>query len=186
MIGYLPEIFIRSNQKRMYEYDLTMRAMLAQKHCEYSMTIYNVPMFENILECEKKATTDIYVVSDDDIIPSRADTVRRLCEKMDEHPEIGIMGLAWHPALSPDSFAAWTKEEIEWKLWEVDHVGGITAIRRGILEDMGDRPNTLLAIGDDKLIANVIRKKGYKVAIWLDDCFYHIGEGKSTVWGQQS
>lgn len=171
------DIIMRTNNKRPYETHLTCEALLPD------MIVNDFPPFMNYLECERIATTDIYVICDDDIIPARKDTVENLCYMLEAHPEIGILGLAYKSNMQKEDMVGWIRgEDIDRDIFDIDHVGGIFAIRRGILEDLGERPNRNAGIGDDMVLCRQFRKKGYKVAIYVGDWFIHIGEGKSTYW----
>lgn len=191
-MDYTPEVFIRTNNKRPYEFFLTQKAICQQKGVEHYMTIYDQPLFDNVLACEKMATPgQIYIVCDDDIIPSHTDTLRVLVEELEARPDFGIMGLAWKPALHNDEIRGWTAQNVastidptvvDENLVEVDHVGGIYAIRQGFLKDDGQRPNLVIGIGDDRLVSGQIRAAGLKVGLFKKRWFNHIGDGKSTVW----
>ena len=183
----VPEIFIRTDSKRHYEEMLTRYAMQQQKHAEFFMSVYDNRPFLNFLECEKYAAPySVYVIADDDVIPGHEDTIANLCQKLREHPEVGIMGLAPQPAYTPDHLQAVSEtfkiEELSPRVWKCDYTSGLIAVRHGILKDYGDRPDNLKGIGDARILATACRKAGKEVAIWMDDWFYHIGEGKGHYW----
>jgi hypothetical protein len=137
------------------------------------------PMLERYFEAERLARSDIYVVSDDDIIPCTEWAINEAAKLMT--PEIGMLGLSYKMGLR-EGENSWYGDEISPGVLDADHIGGILLIRKGILEDIGESCDYPNGYGDDKVIASIVRKKGYKVGITTRYWFHHLGEGFSTVW----
>lgn len=174
------DCFITTDFSRDYFLLLTQVAL----KIGHRLTIVVEPMLERYFKAEELSTTDIYIFSDDDIIPSEINGVSRLVQCLKENPSYGMIGMSWKPNLTCEEMGKWCYRKESEHLLEVDHVGGIMAIRKGILarniSDMKlDYQN---GIGDDKIACDIIRKKGYKVGLYTGTYFHHLGQGKSTVW----
>lgn len=174
----MTDCFITSNLERKYLAKITLKALSLNGECAW---LVNAPMLDRYFECESKSRTGIYILSDDDIIPAREDSIKNLVKILEERPEYGIIGLSWKPNLKAEEVSGWLIKD-EGDVLEMDHVGGIMAIRKGVLEDLGERCDYENGTGDDKVIGRIIRKKGYKVGLYIKDYFHHLGAGNSTVW----
>lgn len=139
------------------------------------------PMLKRYLHAEKAAKTAIYIFSDDDIVPENSKTLEKLVYTLSIRPEYGMIGLSWKRGLTCEEMGKWCLGEDEGIL-EMDHIGGIMAIRKGIIEDTGDECDYENGYGDDKVIGNIVRQKGYKVGILPNDIFHHLGAGYTSVW----
>lgn len=165
-------------KERGYFLSLTQLALHANG---FNAIIIEKPMLERYLECERLATSDIYLLSDDDIIPGTPSTLKNLVTLMEKHPEISQLGLSLRKDLRREEMGEWIKGDIGEDIWEVDHVGGIMAIRRGTIKDNGERPSYPYGDGDDRIMGRVAREGGYKVGIANKLWFHHLGAGFSTL-----
>lgn len=143
------------------------------------------PMLERYYEAERRAKRPMYIFSDDDIIPEKEDSLQLLVQALSDYPQYAMIGLAWKKGLNCEEMGKWFYRKESDDLWEVDHVGGIMAIRKGVIEDLGEKCDYPNGIGDDKVICAGIRKSGYKVGLLAKERFHHLGECHSVAWKLQ-
>jgi hypothetical protein len=170
--------FITTDGKRDYYLGITQLALSLNGYCA---TIVKKPMLERYFECEYLADEHIYILSDDDVMPSTKDTLKRLVEIMRKHPEYSQLGLGWRNDMKSEENNSWIRSK-DGDIWEMDHVGGIMAIRKGTIKDMGFSCDYKNGIGDDKIMGRTARELGFKVGIVPSLYFHHLGVGQSTVW----
>lgn len=146
--------------------------------------IIHKPMLERYFECERQAKSDIYILMDDDCIPATSQTLIELVALLKRRPDISQLGLGWQQSMESERGSAWKLAELDEDVWEFDHCGGIMAIRKGTIKDLGFKTDYENGIGDDKVMGKTARELGYKVGIAHKLWFHHLGAGKdlSTVW----
>lgn len=165
--------------EREYFFYLTQLALHLQG---FSSKTVEKPMLERYFECDRQAESDIYIMCDDDIIPATSNTLTSLVNTLREHPEISQLGLGWRPDMKNESNNSWIRGHITKDIWEIDHVGGCVAIRKGTIKDLGYRTDYKNGIGDDKIAGKIARELGYKVAVSNKLYFHHLGSNFTTVW----
>jgi len=171
--------FITTDFQRPYLLKLTQNALI---ECGYPPKFVVKPMLERYFECDRLAETDIYIMSDDDIIPATEYALDELIHLLERHPEYSHIGLGWHKDMSFEKDNGNIMHKDSDDLWEWNACGGIMAIRKGTIKDLGyecDYPN---GIGDDKIIGRIARELGYKVGVANNVWFHHMGAPYKTVW----
>ena len=136
---------------------------------------------------DEKATTKIYICTDDDCLPDAEPFVQRAVEIMEKYPEYGILSL-WpnNSTLNP-----WTPEPEEAakicvggtvhqneEVMEHVSVGGIRFCRKGILKHW---PRAHGKTYDSEHCAG-LRAGGYRVGYFRSIYMNHLGRGYSTIW----
>lgn len=157
--------------ERDYFFGLTQFALTMSG---YSPTIVEKPMLERYFACEYLANEYIYIICDDDIIPGTPDTLKKLVEIMRKHPEYSQLGLSWKPNMTDESNSSWIRHKSE-DIWEMDHVGGCMAIRKGTIKNFGYKTEFESGYGDDRVMGRVARDQGLKVGIVPNLFFHHLG-----------
>ena len=108
------------------------------------------PSLFRYFECERQAQTDIYIFSDDNVIPATRNTIAQLLEVFARYPDYAQLGVNW------DRHHFDSNKEV----LERGYVRGLQVIRRGVLKDLG------YAMEDDnEAIGKTFKKLGYKVGI---------------------
>jgi hypothetical protein len=123
-------------------------------------------------ECEQAASTEIYVVADNDCLILGKDWVNRGRALVDRHPEYGLLAAA---NICEGEFASGTNWQTEDEVVERTMVGGIVFVRKGILTDFP----MCEPMEVDRVICDEIRSKGYKTGIMPQLRFNHLGAGYS-------
>lgn len=144
-------------------------------------TLVEEPMLKRYFKCEELADSSIYILSDDDVIPGTPDTLNRLITIMRQNPEYSQLGLAWRKDMRSEENNSWIRGKKK-DIWEMDHVGGIMAIRKGTIQDLGYKTDYKNSIGDDRIMGKTARDLGFKVGIVPHLYFHHLGAGRSVVW----
>jgi len=116
---------------------------------------------------EELASTDFYILADDDCMPLGNNFLERCEAIMRKYPEYAVLG-------TEDYCAPYGPEEI----YETSTAGGINVIRKGIIEVPRFNGETW----DGTMQGQQIRAKGYKVGRMRDVRRNHYGDGLSTVW----
>ena len=116
---------------------------------------------------EEQASTEFYVLADDDCMPLGKRFLERCEALMRKYPEYAILG-------TEDYCAPYGADEI----YETTTAGGINVVRKGILEV----PEYNDITWDGTAQGQQIRAKGYKVGRMRDVRRNHYGDGLSTVW----
>jgi hypothetical protein len=168
----MSDCFLTTNKARPYFLKLTK---LALRENGFSPKIIKKPMLERYYECERQAKTPIYIVCDDDCIPATSNTLSALISLMEANPDYGQLGLGWRQNMKDEENNSWIRAKGE-DIWDFDQCGGIIAIRKGSLKDLGykmEYPN----YGDDKVIGRVAKELGYKVGVAHKLFFHHLGHG---------
>lgn len=188
---------VTGNGMRQYFRQLVRDAVVLNG-CDHPLMISDAEPLERFLLADKRAKVDVgdfYIICDDDCLPATPSAFERAIEILEEFDEIGILGLAWKRGLRPDDMGAWKKsdyfdvddESFPTRVWEVDHVGGIIAVRKGALANPAPTAQFRTldlehGIGDDQVLADIVRANGFKVCITSDVWFHHLGEGFSVIW----
>lgn len=143
----MTDCFIAQTSKNPYYSSLTERAL---KLSGFLPILINAPSLFRYFQCESEATTDIYIFSDDNVIPATRNTVTELLEVFERYPDYAVLGLC-----ERDETFRSNKEVLE-----RESVKGIQAVRRGILRELGYRDDE-----DSAAIARTFKSLGYKVGI---------------------
>lgn len=173
------DCFITTNKKRPYFLSLTERALTLSG---FLPTIINEPLLYRYFECERQAKTDIYILSDDDVIPATQNTLRNLIEIMEAHPEYSQLGLGWKHDMTSEAGSPWIRGK-ESDVWEMDHIGGLMAIRKGTIKDLGHKAEFTSGYGDDRVMGKTARDLGYKVGLVPTLYFHNLGFNYTTFTG---
>lgn len=164
--------FITTNRKREYLLGLTQLALYQNG---FYATIVEKPMLQRYFECEHLADEQIYILCDDDIIPSSSSTLKELVSIMRRHPEYSQLGLSWRRDMKSEENSSWIRNK-EKEIWEMDHVGGCMAIRKGTIKNLGYKAEFESGYGDDRVMGRTARELGYKVGIVPHLYFHHLGD----------
>lgn len=177
------ETFMTSVSKRSDYYRLVTQKALELSGCSVNL-IENSPMLDRYKVAEMLSTEEIYVLCDDDIIPSSKHAIKNMVECLRSHPEFGIMGLSWKKGISCGEMGEWCKGEYDKEVLVFDHVGGIMAIRKGCIPEStwNEKCDYQNGLGDDKVVCRSVLKNGYKTGLYTQDWFTHLGHYQSTCW----
>jgi hypothetical protein len=136
-------------------------------------------MLERYWEAERLATSDIYIVCDNDIVLPTTDTLQKLVETMRKYPELSQLGLAWKQNMDSEANSPWRIGTIGDDVWEFFACGGCMAIRKGTIKDIGIQME-FRNYGDDRVLGQTARFLGYKVGIAHKLYMYHLGNENTT------
>ena len=159
------DCFITTNFKRPYLLSLTERALYLSGFCPI---LIDKPLLERYFECERLATSDLYILSDDDVIPASRSTLGELIEIMREHPEYSQLGLSWKGISKENPII-----RRRGALWELDYVGRLMVIRKGTIKPLDNEFE--LHKEDGKAMGDIARKQGLKVGIVPNLFFHNLG-----------
>lgn len=162
--------------EREYLQEITLKCLQLNG---FSPIIIEKRMLERYFEAERLARTDIYIVCDNDILLPRSDTLNKLVEIMQKHPELSQLGLGWKKDMQDESTSSWRVGTISDDVWEFLSCGGCMAIRKGTIKDL-DIKMEFENYGDDRVIGQIARSLGYKVGIAHKLYFIHLGNEYST------
>lgn len=127
---------------------------------------------------EEKAKGKFYVLTDDDLIPDRADALAAGCEALLSHPDFAILS-AWP---SNANIGRWTPfgYDVYEDLDVTEHVsvGGLRFVRRGAMPYWP----TTQCVGYDRVQADALRNMKWRVGYCQHVRALHLGEGKSELW----
>lgn len=126
--------------------------------------------------CEATSRSTIYIKADDDCMPLGERFVERALEVMERHPEYGLLAFGptcgnWPPSGAED----------DGEIYRTLSAGGITVIRKGILEIPPEHPWF-----DDVCVGEQMKAKGYKVGYMKTVRMHHLGEYLSTTFPERS
>lgn len=180
MRSYIATLDPHKTKDREYFCTLTFTA---QALCGLdTYPVYNKSNFDRYYVGESLDNGKYYVISDDDVIPFELNMFNKSLEIMEKYPNIGVLGFTTKPHLQKEDVQAYVISEIEDRLWEFDHFGGIRVVRRGFIEKPNERPDYANGRGGDRIFCDMVRRKGFICALAADLWFHHLGETKSTVW----
>lgn len=143
-----------------------------------NVKIIEKPMLERYFEAERLATNEIYIVCDDDCLPATPTTLKELIEVMENHPDYSQIGLGWKPNMN-DEWNNGNRIGQDGDVWEFNQCGGIIAIRKDTIKDLGylmEYEN----YGDDKVLGKIARAQGYKVGVTPNLYFHNLGVNHTT------
>lgn len=129
---------------------------------------------ESKREAERRATTDIYIVSDDDCLPIGRDFIESGVEALEARPNYGLVGAS---SICDGMFPAGCARPSE-RIYETHSAGGIAFVRRGVID-----PEKLPDCEEDQVDAVVcahVQKRGFKVGLLPQVLFNHLGCGYSV------
>lgn len=179
------QVFLTSHKPltpdREYFEKLTVDSLLLNGH---RPIIIRKKMLERYFEAERLATSDFYVVCDNDIILKKPDTLKRMLEIIKKYPELGQLGCGWGNMQNEEG-SSWKLGVIGDDVWEFYGCGGCIIFRRGILKDLGIKME-FENYGDDRVIGETFRKLGYKVGIAHKLEMIHLGMGNEYTTFKQT
>lgn len=117
---------------------------------------------------EESATTDIYIIADDDCLILGADFVSRGTSILRGHPEFGLLTAI--SVIENHSDFVHTEDAVE-----RHSVGGVAFVRRGILTEFPACP----VEHTDETICAEFTRKGFKTGIMPSVRMNHLGYGYS-------
>lgn len=141
---------------------------------------YDVPDFQRTrrMDADKLAPTDIYVLTDDDMLPIGEDFIARGVALMQKYPGFGMLSALPTNAMiqfwNPENHKPLVNDEV----MEHYSVGGLRFCRRGIVKKWPVQNGK----GYDADHCAAIRDAGYSVGYMRDVRANHLGEGFSTIW----
>jgi hypothetical protein len=138
----------------------------------------------SLIQARERATTALYVVSDNDVIPAQPDTIARGLEVMRQHPTLGVLGYCWQkPKKEP--YGTWLRRDCG-DYWKVGYCGGLWIVRREAVSNWCAEVRLPVdyanGIGEDRLFCEAVERNGYDIGVLPDRWFCHLGEGQSTIW----
>jgi hypothetical protein len=141
------DCFISPLNKNPYHCSLTEKALNLSG---FLPILIKAPSLFRYFECEKQAQTDVYIFSEDNVLPITRNTVKELLEVFERYPDYGILGLNEQG----------TEYRSNKEVLERESVKGLQVIRKGILKDLGYVDDE-----DTEAIARTFKRLGYKVGI---------------------
>jgi hypothetical protein len=174
----MTDVFIRSWIKSADTGKQALRnAMLAVSCARWRIqpdanwtTVY-APHMEAKRWAEQRATTDPYIVADEDCLILGADFVSKGLAAVRAHPDYGILTAV---SVIENADILYRGDVIERHA-----VGGVAFVRRGILTEFRDCP----ANQTDDAICSEITRKGYKTGVMPCVQMNHLGYGYSLTSG---
>lgn len=136
------------------------------------------------LEAEQNASTDLYIVADDDCVPDRWSTIvecLELAQNASAASQFPVLSL-WpsnstlHP-WTPEGYEVYRDKDFE----EHVSVGGIRICRKGVVTEPWPPMNDGVR-GYDSIQAGHIRNLGYRVGYYKNFLMNHWGRNYSTTW----
>lgn len=171
------DCFITSDMSRPYLFALTYHALVRNG---MRPKLVRKPLLERYYECEDRARTPIYLVCDDDCVPADDTTIRKLVDTMKSYGELSQLGLGWKADMGSERDSPWKLSEMGDDVWEFDHCGGIVAVRKGSIKNLGYKAEYPNGYGDDRVMGKTARELGYKVGVTPKLYFHHLGANQST------
>lgn len=124
---------------------------------------------------EHRATSAIYILTDDDMEPFFH--FNKAIKLMKQHPDFGMLSAFPDPAViqkwTPEGYTPYEDENV----MEHTDVGGLRFIRKGSVKHWPEQHR----IGYDKEHCQAMRDNGFKVGYMKRLHAVHHGEGKSTL-----
>lgn len=177
------DCFITTHKGRSVEREYFLAlTQLALHSSGFDATVVEKPMLQRYYECEYLADSSIYILSDDDVIPATPQTLKELVKIMKDHPDYSQLGLSWKQDMKSEENSSWILNKGK-VIWEMDHVGGIMAIRKGTIKNLGYRAEYPSGYGDDRVMGKTARELGFKVGIIPHLYFHHLGAKFTTFNG---
>lgn len=123
---------------------------------------------------EKKATSDPYIFTDDDVLPFGKDWIARGTRILLDHPEFAI---ASTQSVIKEEMLNLSHEQQEAEIFDARCVGAPMWIRKGVLgPDLPDFPFRDECV----VIDHYVRQKGFKEGIINCQWHHHLGFGCAT------
>lgn len=157
--------------ERQYFERLTLCSLF---HNGFTPQVLYKPLLLRYYEAEQRTSTPLYVFCDNDIKFPAHDTLPKLIEIMEKHPEYSQLGLGWSSDMSRERNSSWKISE-NGEIWDFNHVGGCMVIRKGTIKDLGYKAEYESGYGDDRVMGKIARELGYKVGIVPSLYFTHLG-----------
>ncbi len=132
---------------------------------------------ERRVVAQKLASSDIYILTDDDCMPIGPDFIARGLAVMQSHPEFGI--LAAMNVMNKNDTMPYTGKFIDEDVWECHAVGGVRFCRKGIIKEW---PELVDPGSYDCQHQEALEKAGYKAGYLRKVLMNHLGYGLSTHW----
>ena len=122
---------------------------------------------------ESQATSPIYIMAEDDVMPWGPDFVERGVAVLNRHPEFAVLSPLLFPF--PEKPTMWEDDEC----YEGITSGGINFTRKGVMADMQVPENELF---DESSQAGWLKRHGWKTGWMKKVRALHLGAGHSTIW----
>ena len=189
--AYITTVPENPSKHRQYCYELVKQAMILSGMVPLTI---RAPLFHRFLAAEYNGKSEFYVLSDDDTIPMSPDAILNILDRIIKNEKLGIICLAPKKLTTKKELGDRWISEIEAGLHEITYPKGIMIIRRGLLptnphewqdQKINDKNKFNKTISDNEIIADMIRKKGYQVAMDTNNWSYHLGDGYSTLLHDQ-
>jgi hypothetical protein len=155
------------------------RAFMEASRARWAMEDVNVwwmwdkPIREARLWAEANASSDIYIFTDDDVLPWGKDWLSRGLQAMRKHPEFAICSSRSVIAEERGNYSIPEGMEI----MEVPCVGAPMWVRKGIIGE--DLPEHIF-VEECIVLDNYVKRKGYKEGIISGLEHLHLGFGFAT------
>lgn len=122
--------------------------------------------------------TDVYIMTDDDVMPLGLEFIKRGLKMMEDNPEYTILTAR----LLPETLDNINELSNSQGIIDHPHItsGGLNFVRKGPVAEVL-RPH-MLQFFDDSKATYWLREKGYKIGVMRDVYANHIGTGVSTIW----
>lgn len=158
----------------MFVLALVRWGMQADANVQHVVEVHGDPQFHMRAKrwAEEHATSDVYVVADDDCLILGKQFVSRGVKTLLQHADYGLLAAASvieDGDLVYSSSVSFTRPHVV----ERHAVGGVAFVRRGILKRFDACPANLT----DETICNEITGAGYKVGVMPGVKFNHLGYG---------
>jgi cellulose synthase/poly-beta-1,6-N-acetylglucosamine synthase-like glycosyltransferase len=175
--SYKIHIFDNGSNKKVRDYlcNLLDTGVITSLHLDSRNTgcLYNKAVFHAMTETKDK----YFVISDNDIFPPKLtpDWLTQMTAIMDAHPELAFLTPQFPPVqlMSP--------EEICEDIVYCKAVGNAFKMVRRKAISNDDYEQSIGTFGDDGLLSEVVRKKGWRVAFCRKIFVLHAGQCKN--WG---
>jgi hypothetical protein len=162
-------------QTREYLYKLLEKGEIASLHLDSRNTgcLYNKSVYHSMTETKNK----YYIITDNDIFPPKLtpDWLTQMTAIMEKHQELAFLTPQFPPVqlMSP--------EEITDDIVYCKAVGNAFKMVRREAISINDYDQSIGSFGDDGLLSDIVRKKGWRVAFCRKIFVLHAGQCKN--WG---
>lgn len=134
---------------------------------------------ESKREAERRATTPIYVIADDDALPLGKNFIEQGVKTLARFADYGLVGATsisdgQYPAGKTFRYGEPQISDVE----KTESAGGIVFVRRGVINP-DELPNCD-ADQVDETVCTHVRKRGFKVGLLPHVRFNHLGSGFSV------
>lgn len=173
----LTDVFVRSwlesARGAVLELRLALKeATLSRWAIQHDARVWlvNKPHMQAKRHAEQHATTDIYIVADDDCMPLGKDFVATGCATLRDNLAFGLLSAA-----SVIEHHFYTEDTLSPNIVAAHSVGGVAFVRKGILTEFRACPPNQT---DDSICSEIVRK-GYRTGFMPHVQINHLGYGYS-------